>query len=256
MSTLAGLGMPGLTIPGVGDLSSIYTRIYTPEEGFRQPDSYPFVQKALDNIPFRDSLLDALSSIGLRIEDYSSPMSSLVGPYTSSVIFRTSINGWMFDATYRTEHVRPLKITSHPVQTGANITDHSFVEPATLGMDIGMSDVFYRGATQFTLGDGRSKSAWDKLIEIQKSRVPLEVVTPLGIYTNMLIENITAQDDLTTYSGLRASLQLKEILIADAPDTTISALPNKTDGTQRGDIQGSTVGNGSVLSQIEDMLEV
>ena len=50
-------------------------------------------------------------------------------------------NLWYFDAVMRLEHLESQRVTQHPVQTGANITDHSYAQPAQLTLDIGMSDV-------------------------------------------------------------------------------------------------------------------
>ncbi|HEX4209508.1 MAG TPA: hypothetical protein VHY56_03880, partial [Candidatus Binataceae bacterium] len=44
---------------------------------------------------------------------------------------------YVFDAILRAEHQRELRKTEHPVQTGANITDHAYLLPARITLEIG-----------------------------------------------------------------------------------------------------------------------
>ena len=89
---------------------------------------------------------------------------------------KTSIGGFFFDAVFRTNHESHLRITSHPVQGGANISDHCFMEPARITMEIGMSDanpsvVF----GQFLGGSGsKSQAAFD---ELRKGDTTRSVIT-------------------------------------------------------------------------------
>ena len=69
------------------------------------------------------------------------PILDLNSPPISSLVYlKTNIGGWFFDAFLRSTHTSRLKITDHPVQTGAALTDHSYLEPQELTMEIGMSD--------------------------------------------------------------------------------------------------------------------
>ena len=52
---------------------------------------------------------------------------------------KTDVEGYVFDAVLKLDHERRLAITDHPVEEGANITDHSYLEPKSLSIEIGMS---------------------------------------------------------------------------------------------------------------------
>lgn len=84
-------------------------------------------------------------------------------------------NDYFFDGVLRVEHSSQRRLTQHPVQTGANITDHSFQVPSKLTMEIGVSDSmdFYKLSWS---GNALSKSvnAYQKLREIQDSGQPLK----------------------------------------------------------------------------------
>ncbi|MDF2636577.1 MAG: hypothetical protein K0R78_3451 [Pelosinus sp.] len=151
------------------------------------------------------------------------------------MFIKTNIGGFFFDAILRVEHTTTLKSTEHPVQTGANIVDHAYVEPAIIVMEIGMSDAMASMVkNQFTVGDSRSVSAYRTLLELQRSRLPFRVHTRLNLYENMLIEEISAADDAKTQHSGRFTVTLKEIFVVEVSTTTVSAREHSTGQTNRG----------------------
>ncbi len=158
------------------------------------------------------------------------------------VLVKTNIGGLFFDAVLRTEHTSTLKITSHPVQNGANITDHSILEPSVLVMEIGMSDTMDSVLHGQYSGKGsKSVSAYQMLLDLQASRIPVSVLTRLKKYDHMLIENITAPDDVKTLHGLRCTVTLREIFVVEVARQKVSARPHDTDQTNRGNLQAKIV---------------
>lgn len=154
---------------------------------------------------------------------------SLAGPILNMVYVKSNIGGYFFDAVFRTEHQSRLKITQHPVQGGANISDHAYMEPEVVTMEIGMSDanptpIFQ----QFTSSANKSVSAFEALKLLQESRKPLDVSTRLKQYTNMLIESLVVPDDIKTATGLRASITLRRIIMVDVPKVQTSSRPQAT----------------------------
>jgi hypothetical protein len=144
-----------------------------------------------------------------------------------------------FDAVLNEQHDSELTITQHPVQTGANIADHSFLNPSTLTMEIGMSDAMATMLEgQFTEYYTKSVSAYEKLRELQALRLPLAVHTRLHHYDNMLIQNITAPDNYRTQYGLRCTVTLQEIFVVDVATGTVSTRNWASSGTtNRGEVQ-------------------
>lgn len=162
------------------------------------------------------------------------------------ILVKTNIGGFFFDAVLREEHTSSLKITSHPVQTGANITDHSYVEPAVLTMEIAMSDamddLYNRQFIDYTSSSGekhasKSVSAYRFLLDLQESRVPVTVLTRLKQYSNMLIENITVPDDAKTLHGLKCTVILREVFVAKVYETKVSTRPHATNKTPKGNVE-------------------
>lgn len=178
------------------------------------------------------------------------------GLYGKELVFlntnKSHIGGLFFDAIFHEEVTSSIKITDHPVQNGSNIVDHSYVQPTVLTMDIGVSDSM--GSIidgQFAGWYTKSVSAYQLLLELQQSRLPLEVHTRLNHYYNMLIEQITAPDDYKTLHGLKCSVQMKEIFVVDVGTTTVSAREQTTGSSQGGTAQ-VTEDNGSALRQAYD----
>lgn len=169
---------------------------------------------------------------------------------TELIYIKTNINGYFFDAFLSIDHNLQLEMTEHPVQTGASITDHTYLKPNELTMEIGMSDVMASIVDgQFSDGGAtRSINAFQILKELWQQRLPLQVVTRLGIYDNMIIQSIAIPDDYTRLNGLRATVKLKELLVATLTTAKISAMPHITDNTNKGEVVPKQ--SGSILSEL------
>jgi hypothetical protein len=186
--------------------------------------------------------------------DFSNQIPATLTDSQKQLIYvKTNVGGYFFDAVIKMEHQSGLKITSHPVQLRSNISDHAYVEPSTLMMDIMMSDVAMGiVASQFSDGSSRSVSAYSMLLDLQSNRQPLQIYTRLKTYINMLIEQITAPDDVKTLYGLKATVRFKEIFVANVTKTTVSARKQVTGVTNKGQQQAMEP-PASVLRQIEDL---
>lgn len=153
--------------------------------------------------------------------------------------FSTRKGNYIFDAYFSINHESGLTITEHPVQSGANISDHAYMEAKTLIFEIGMSDVMQdtigKDISKFN-GDSSSRSvnAYKILKQLQEERLPIEVITRLGTYKNMLIETISTQEDNKTTYGLRATVTLKEIFVVQVTTVKISERPHKSEETNEG----------------------
>lgn len=86
-----------------------------------------------------------------------------------TVMVKSNIGGYIFDAIFSTDTEHGLTITQHPVQTGANISDHAFVNPVRISMQVGVSDAMgYRsGAAYGSDGQTKSVQAYRLLCKLQ-----------------------------------------------------------------------------------------
>jgi hypothetical protein len=185
----------------------------------------------------------------------ASPILNLNSSNIKDLVYvKTNIGGWFFDAFLEASHVSKIKITEHPVQTGASISDHAYLEPKELIMKIGMSDTAKSIVPgQFTGGWSRSSTAFKVLRELQALRIPLQVLTRLGVYKNMLIEVISTTDTLNTLFGLVAEITFKEIIVVKTTTVKLSARPQTTGATSLGTPEPIQP-NQSILKQLKELL--
>jgi len=161
---------------------------------------------------------------------------------------KISIGGLVFDAVLRTNHESKITATSHPIENGANITDHAFIEPAEISIDIGMTDCN---------GVGVSDKMFKSLQSLQKSRQRITVVTRFKTYYNMLIMSMSVPDDYITQNALKAMLMLREIPVVGTATVAVaereSSQEQKSDSTNNGVVQ-PTQNNQSALRQAFNMM--
>ncbi len=162
----------------------------------------------------------------------------------------TSLGKFIFDAYLNINHESSLAITEHPIQDGASISDHAYMEPQQVTFEIGMSDVMndISGFDKFNADNSRSVSAYKMLRRLQEERIPINIVTRLWTYNNMLIETISVPDDKNTAYGLKATITLKEIFVVNVTTVKISERPQKSEQTNEGD-QKAQKADESLLSK-------
>ena len=159
--------------------------------------------------------------------------------YDALLYCKTNIAGFFFDGFLNVSHGRKLTTTSSPVETGAAIVDHAYVEPAKITMKIIVSDVHQSLIPgQFDGGYARHTQAWQLLKQLQNDRIPMYVFTKLDTYENMLITSITADDNADTFECLIADVELTEIPVARVKEVKITKADQTTVNTEMGKVTG------------------
>lgn len=162
----------------------------------------------------------------IEYEDKNDPVAEQWNVITDSAYTVGVKKQMYFDAVFRTEHLHSRQITSHPVHTQANISDHSYKIPETLTMEVGVSDVMGNfNPLNIIMGSAKSKSenAFQKLLEISDSGEPVTVYTRLRKYSNMIIESVRAKEDYKSINEMRAQINFQKIIIASGVGkTTVS----------------------------------
>ena len=162
--------------------------------------------------------------------------------YDALLYCKTNIGGYFFDGFMQVDHNIELQTTSNPVETGASVVDHAYVKPAELVMKVMMSDVHQSLVPgQFTGASFRSVNAWQVLRKLQSDRIPMSVLTRLGLYTNMLITKLTTSDTAETFRALSAEVTLREIPVARIKTVKISSADQTTINTEMGKIEASQI---------------
>lgn len=144
------------------------------------------------------------------------------------------------------KHVDTLEITQHPVEDKAPITDHAFRLPAEVVMEVG----FAGGGSLLDLLETSSyglsyrlgpQEIYMQLLELQRSRVPFDVVTGKRLYRNMLMRVLDVTTDKAKENVLSATLTLREVLITSAQNNAIADKTNMSQGVSTSAIQNAGV---------------
>jgi hypothetical protein len=163
---------------------------------------------------------------------------------------------WVFDAVIKLDHNQSQRITQHPVQTGANITDHSFALPAKLTLEIGMSDVM-RDYIPNKWGSDTSEptksvAAYKQLLFWKNLGKPLKISTRIDDYVNMVVANLSTPDDVTTGHGLKCLATFQQIFTASVTEKKVSVIPQATGKTDSGIQEVSS--NSSDLIRAQELI--
>lgn len=103
-----------------------------------------------------------------------------------------------------------IEITRHPVQQGAQITDHAFKKPSSVKISILAND-----------NEAPLSEVYSDLIAVQEKRTPMKVITGKRSYSNMLLKSIQQTTGKQTENVLALSLGFEEIIIVEVSPTTV-----------------------------------
>src|SRR3954471_11352199 len=153
---------------------------------------------------------------------------------------RRAIGPFEAHVTLRERHQDDLEVVDHPVEQGAQISDHAFKRPPEVVIECAWSDspkpsggiggiidsIAGVGGVQ-SLITGNSvnqvRDVYDKLRALQSSAELIEVVTGKRTYTNMIVKSLTVETDKDTEPVLRVTVVLRQMLIASVRVVAISA---------------------------------
>ena len=131
------------------------------------------------------------------------------------------------DVTEREEHHDQLFISEHPIEAGANISDHAYKRPAEVQLRLGWSNSSY-----FNFDPWYINSVYLALLQFQADRAPFTLYTGKRVYQNMLLAGIVTETDSTSEWALRIEASLIQIFIVSTQTTTIDTNPNNQSNPQ------------------------
>jgi hypothetical protein len=142
-----------------------------------------------------------------------------------------------------------LTVTRQPVQQGASITDHAYMEPTTF------SHTIYFAAPGLNLGvpgfgpETSLNQVYQDLLALQSSAEPFTIVTPKRVYNNMLMTVLTQTTDKLTENCLAIRATYQQIIIVSVVAGTVPRINQRNAGstgaTQNGGQKQSALYTGS-----------
>lgn len=111
------------------------------------------------------------------------------------------------------DHEIGVDVTRFPVESGATLGDHAVQRPDRLRLVGWTSDLYPRDPSHISETD-RPAQAWAEIRRMAAAREPLQLVTILGTYDNMLIVRATAPVSSQTGRGLLFTVDFEEVQTA------------------------------------------
>lgn len=143
------------------------------------------------------------------------------------LILQRNIGGFVADATVEETHVDRLTKTRHPVEQGAAITDHAYLEPAVVAIRAGWSN-----SSEAADGDPNYiTDTYNDFLALQASRQPFDIITGKRSYSDMLITRLQTRTDERNAEVLALEIECEQTIMVS---------------TQTVQVPGSTVNRGSV----------
>jgi len=155
-----------------------------------------------------------------------------------------------FDAVLEEVVSKTATKTSSPLETGAPVNDHVFLNPITYLLTGGVTntpfltpeeqifnlDNFFAGGTATT----RKQSAWDTLSTLFNTSSLITVQADLETLENMIIVDLSAPTDKLTKNALIFNATIEEVFIVDTAEGILTAeqlrdIQTKKRGTSNSD---------------------
>ncbi|AGC35714.1 tail fiber protein [Rhizobium phage RHEph06] len=143
----------------------------------------------------------------------------------TAIIFSNTIGPVPISVVISEEHESTIGITEQPVETGAKITDHAYVEPKKLSLEF---------------GDENAVATYNALVRFQESRVPFSIISGLYVYNNMLIRAINVTRDSTYSRVLSGRVDLQEVIIVSTAYVSTEGEQNDPQSTGKAGGKKST----------------
>lgn len=112
-----------------------------------------------------------------------------------------------FDNTFKESHDYKMEVTSHPIEAGAPITDHVVEQQTRVSMTLHLTDHPIDDNDPVPL---RAKKQFETLLQIFREKTPLQLVTGLAVYNDMVIESISVPRDEPIY-GINPQVDFVQI---------------------------------------------
>ena len=138
------------------------------------------------------------------------------------------------DVVISESHTDTVMVTSHPVDTGADISDHAVIEASVVTCNFAWSDSsrLINSALDRSILQGleTTKDVYQKLLELKDARQPLRVSTGKRTYENMIITSLSTTSTVDTESAAIIEITFQEIFMAQAQTVSLSAVKQKNAG--------------------------
>ena len=135
-------------------------------------------------------------------------------------------------------HSDQVTVTNHPVDTGADLSDHAIIQPTTVTCTFAWSDSSraINSALDGSILQGleTTKDVYEKLLALMRARQPLRLSTGKRAYENVIITALKTTSSVETESAAIIEITFQEVFMAQAQTVSLSRLKQKNAGRTGG----------------------
>ena len=135
--------------------------------------------------------------------------------YQDSGAYIRTLAGLAFDIVLSESESAEVTVTDHQIETGAQVSDHAYLNPREVELEIGQGTIE-------NLDDPREML--ESLRKVMEAREPVELYTGKTYYPAMLITSLQVNTDHTTENVLMATIRCREVTIVDTAEVDASQL--------------------------------
>ena len=128
------------------------------------------------------------------------------------------------------------KVTSYPVESRSNISDHIFSENIKVSFDatIGLADPYYSSYSNLIKGDksnvvkaNRPQQAYDLLKKLRDEKLQIDVLTEQELFEGMVITDLSVSKS-SGDDQLKFGIGLEKVRFVEVGKTVLASLAPKT----------------------------
>lgn len=154
---------------------------------------------------------------------------------------KRSIGAFAAQVTISERHVDELDIVDHPIEMGAQISDHAYKRPpeviiecawsnsprssGLIGGIVAAVEGTISGVQSILTGNSpdQVRDVYDRLVRLQESVTLIDVFTGKREYRDMLIRSMMVETDKDTEHVLRVTVTLRQVLRVSVRTVSIAA---------------------------------
>jgi len=139
--------------------------------------------------------------------------------------------GWVcIDVVVQETTNDEIEIANHPIEKGAQISDHAWLKPREITIE-GIKS------------SGGALSGYRELRQLQETLEPFDLVTGLDLFRNMLIQKLSATRDKDSSQICQFTATCREVIIVNTASTAGDGGTDRSSSTQnRGQVQARPAG--------------
>ena len=156
-----------------------------------------------------------------------------------------TFDGYPVDVAVTEEHAFDAEVTDHPVEKGADVTDHTRLKPPTVTIEGVVSDSPIGAVALDPSRTGSTKPSDDalaKILKIRDDRLPITITTALRRYENMGLQTLSIPKSKDIGAALRFRATFKQLTFVTNKRTTVKTVVPRSKGkAKRGTKPSPTV---------------